>query len=216
MFERFTASGRRVIVLAQENTHVLDHGFCGSEHILLGLLGLHDGLVAEVLSGTVVIYEAVLQEVRQRHAGSATSATGAPPFTPRAKLVIQLAKDVSPRDGCDSVGPEHLLLALLSLGEGTAVDVMVDLGADLSTLRDDVLELGTGETAPESSTWSRRYKANVARLKTGDPQNIADVVESLTDRDRTKGLSQGERRMLERAKSMLAETPGRNTFLPEP
>jgi CarD family transcriptional regulator len=60
-----------------------------------------------------------------------------------------------------------------------------------------------GERLP--GDWSRRYKANVARLRSGDPQQIAEVVELLTDREARYGLSQGERRMLDRAQQMLEE-----------
>jgi CarD family transcriptional regulator len=62
-----------------------------------------------------------------------------------------------------------------------------------------VVNLGDGPP----SEWSRRYKANVARLKSGDRDQVGEVICQLTDREATKGLSQGERRMLDRAVEML-------------
>jgi RNA polymerase-interacting CarD/CdnL/TRCF family regulator len=56
--------------------------------------------------------------------------------------------------------------------------------------------------------WKRRYVANVARLNSGEPDQISEVVTALTDRDERYGLSQGERRMLNRAVAMLAEGTG--------
>ncbi len=61
------------------------------------------------------------------------------------------------------------------------------------------------QESDEESEWSRRYKANFAKLKTGDPGQIAEVVADLSDRDERVGLSQGERRMLQRAQALLTE-----------
>jgi hypothetical protein len=65
----------------------------------------------------------------------------------------------------------------------------------------EIVEASLGATMP--TNWRRRYKVNVERLKSGDPHRIAVVVAGLSERDRRYGLSQGERRMLERAKQML-------------
>lgn len=66
---------------------------------------------------------------------------------------------------------------------------------------------GGSADATMPTNWSRRYKANVERLKSGDRQQIAVVVHGLSERDRDYGLSQGERRMLERAKRLLDGPP---------
>ena len=75
-------------------------------------------------------------------------------------------------------------------------------GGDQSKRTSDVRHLG-GE-----AKWSRRYRANLQRLNSGDRGQIAAVVDGLSQRDRDYGLSQGERRMLERARQLLQDPPG--------
>ena len=64
------------------------------------------------------------------------------------------------------------------------------------------MPFGLGDSRPRTD-WSRRYKTNVACLKSGDREQVATVVQQLTDREATKGLSQGEKRMLDRAEGIL-------------
>jgi ATP-dependent Clp protease ATP-binding subunit ClpC len=150
MFERFTARARRVLVLAQEEARLLGHGFIGTEHLLLGLLHEGEGLGAKALESLGITLEAVRTEV-ERRIGPAGSATDKPPFTPRAKKVLELALREALQLGhnlrpveSQYIGTEHLLLAIVREGEGVAAEVLESLGAELSRVRETVVGLVAG------------------------------------------------------------------------
>lgn len=136
VFERFTERARRVLVLAQDEELRLGHGFVGTEHILLGLIRDGEGVAAETLLSTGVSLDAARQKV-VAIIGPDTKAAphGSPPFTPRAKKVLELSLIEAKLLGHARIGSEHLLLGLLREGEGVAVQVLVDLGIDLEGVR---------------------------------------------------------------------------------
>ena len=140
VFERFTDQARQVLVLAQEEARRLNHGFIETEHLLLGLVRQGDGLAAQVLVARGVTLEAVRDEVERINPAGSTP-PGSPPFTSRAKKVLQLSLRESLQLGHNYIGTEHMLLGLLREGEGTGVRVLVSLGVDLSTIRQQVLAL---------------------------------------------------------------------------
>jgi ATP-dependent Clp protease ATP-binding subunit ClpA len=144
MFERFTDRARRVLVLAQEEARRLGHDFIGTEHILLGLVHEEEGVAAAALrdSGvTIAAARARVKEVLARHAG----ATGAsPPFTPRAKKVLELSLREALAHQHSYIGTEHILLGTLREGEGMATHVLVELGVNLEGLRQRVEQLMEG------------------------------------------------------------------------
>jgi ATP-dependent Clp protease ATP-binding subunit ClpC len=134
MFERFTDQARRVLVLAQQEARLLDHNYIGTEHILLGLVHEGDGVAAKALEGLAISLEAVRQKVAETIGPAGTSTTSSPPFTARAKKVLELSLRESLQLGHNYIGTEHLLLGLVRDGEGVAAQVLVSLGADLSTV----------------------------------------------------------------------------------
>ncbi|HXY44340.1 MAG TPA: Clp protease N-terminal domain-containing protein [Acidimicrobiales bacterium] len=142
MFERFTDRARRVLVLAQEEARLLNHSFIGTEHLLLGLLAEHDGVAARSLASLDISLEAARQKVEETigPARSATTTTGSPPFTPRARKVLELGLREALQLGHNYVGTEHILLGLVREGEGVAAQVLVGLGADLATVRQAVIQ----------------------------------------------------------------------------
>jgi ATP-dependent Clp protease ATP-binding subunit ClpC len=144
MFERFTARARRVLVLAQEEARLLGHGFIGTEHLLLGLLHEGEGLGAKALESLGITLEAVRVQVEER-IGPAGSATGSPPFTPRAKKALELALREARELGHDYVCTEHLLLGIVREGQGDAAKVLESLGAQLPRVRETVLGLVAGD-----------------------------------------------------------------------
>jgi len=144
MFERFTDRGRRVLVLAQEEARLLGHGFIGTEHILLGLIHEGDGVGAKALESVGISLDAVRAAVAEVVGSSGQSSIGSPPFTPRAKKVLELSLREALQLGHSYIGTEHLLLGLLREGEGVAVTVLVSLGADLSRVRQTVIQLLAG------------------------------------------------------------------------
>ena len=91
MFERFTDRARRVLVLAQEEARMLNHSFIGTEHILLGLIGEGEGIAAKALESLDISLEAVRERVEETIGMAGTPPSGSPPFTPRAKMVLELS-----------------------------------------------------------------------------------------------------------------------------
>ncbi|MBM3674257.1 MAG: ATP-dependent Clp protease ATP-binding subunit [Actinobacteria bacterium] len=144
MFERFTDRARRVVVLAQEEARLLNHNYIGTEHILLGLIHEGEGVAAKALESLGISLEAVRGQVEEiiGHGGSAPS--GHIPFTPRAKKVLELSLREALQLGHNYIGTEHILLGLIREGEGVAAQVLVKLGADLSRVRQQVIQLLSG------------------------------------------------------------------------
>src|SRR6266851_3491891 len=91
MFERFTDRARRVLVLAQEEARLLDHNHIGTEHILLGLIGEEQGVAAQVLGSFGISAQAAREKVQDMVGPPGLSPTESPPFTPRAKKVLELS-----------------------------------------------------------------------------------------------------------------------------
>ena len=144
MFERFTDRARRVLVLAQEEARLLDHSVIGTEHILLGLIREQDGIAAQALQALGISLAAVRERVGQTIGLSASGPTGSPPFTPRAKKVLELSLREALQLGHTYIGPEHLLLGLVREGEGVAAQVLVSLGAELHRVRQQIIQLLSG------------------------------------------------------------------------
>ncbi len=135
MFERFTASARAVLITAQHEARDLGHNFIGTEHIALGVLQSQDATLSQVLGG----YEFTLEEVRDRIAEligpGGEVVTGPPPFTPRAKKVLELSLREALAMGHDHIGPSHVLLGILREGEGVGFEVLSHFGLDYDRAR---------------------------------------------------------------------------------
>jgi ATP-dependent Clp protease ATP-binding subunit ClpA len=144
LFERFTDRARRVVVLAQEEARMLDHGYIGTEHILLGLIHEGDGVAAKALRALGISLQAVRGEVEELIGRGQAAQTGHIPFTPRAKKVLELSLREALTLGHDYIGTEHILLGLIREGEGVAAQVLQKLGADLNRVRQQVIQLLSG------------------------------------------------------------------------
>ncbi len=193
MFDRFTDRARRVLVLAQEESRLLHHNCLGTEHILLGLIHEGEGVAAKTLESHGISLEAVREKVEESIVRAESAASSAPPFTPRAKYVLELSLREALQLDHNSIGTEHLLLGLIREGEGVAAQVLVQLGADLGSLRQTVLQLlpGSEESVPkglESTSTSshetdlvQRYLTDVSHyplLTKGDESRLAQAVEA--------------------------------------
>lgn len=144
MFERFTDRARRVVVLAQEEAKELNHGYIGTEHILLGMIQERDGVAAQALKSLDISLTAVRERVEEIMGSGAQRPTGAIPFTPRARKVLELALREALLLGHNYIGTEHILLGLIREGEGIAAQVLVMLGADLNRVCQQVIQLLAG------------------------------------------------------------------------
>ena len=144
MFERFTDRARRVVVLAQEEARLLNHNYIGTEHILLGLIHEGEGVAAKSLESLGISLEAVRAQVEEIIGQGGNSPSGHIPFTPRAKKVLELSLREALQLGHNYIGTEHILLGLIREGEGVAAQVLVKLGADLSRVRQQVIQQLSG------------------------------------------------------------------------
>jgi ATP-dependent Clp protease ATP-binding subunit ClpC len=149
MFERFTDKARRVVVLAQEESRLMNHNYIGTEHILLGLLHEGEGVGAKALESMDISLDAVRQQVEKMIGQGETAPTAHIPFTPRAKKVLELSLRESKQLGHNYIGTEHILLGLIREGEGVAAQVLEKLGADPNKVRQQVVKLLSGFTGPE-------------------------------------------------------------------
>jgi ATP-dependent Clp protease ATP-binding subunit ClpC len=145
MFERFTDRARRVVVLAQEESRMLNHNYIGTEHILLGLIHEGENVAAAALESLGISLEAVRAKVEEIIGRGQSPALGHIPFTPRAKKVLELALREALQLGHNYIGPEHILLGLVREGEGVAAQVLQSEGADLNRVREQVNQLLKGE-----------------------------------------------------------------------
>jgi ATP-dependent Clp protease ATP-binding subunit ClpA len=160
MFERFTDRARRVLVLAQDEARALEHNFLGTEHLLLGMIKEGEGIGWKALTELGLTYDRVFGEVTKIvKPGEPGNASGAPPFTPRSKKVLDLSMKEALELGHNYIGTEHLLLGLVREGEGVAAQVLVADGLDLSTVRKKVIELLLGFAAKNPAAPARMTPA---------------------------------------------------------
>ena len=137
-------------MLAQEEARLLNHSFIGTEHILLGLIHEGEGVAAKALESLGVSLEAVREKVEETIGLAGTAPTGSPPFTPRAKKVLELSLREALQLGHSYIGTEHMLLGLVREGEGVAAQVLQSLGADLPRVRQQVIQLLSGYQGKEN------------------------------------------------------------------
>ena len=173
MFERFTDRARRVVVLAQEEARLLNHNYIGTEHILLGLIHEGEGVAAKALESLGISLEAVRSQVEEIIGQGGSSPSGHIPFTPRAKKVLELSLREALQLGHNYIGTEHILLGLIREGEGVAAQVLVKLGADLSRVRQQVIQLLSGYSGPGSVGQRREGRRHRRRQRRADAVRFA-------------------------------------------
>ena len=149
MFERFTDRARRVVVLAQEEARLLNHNYIGTEHILLGLIHEGEGVAARSLKSLGIRLDSVRSQVVETIGQGHQSPSGHIPFTPRAKKVLELSLREALQLGHNYIGTEHILLGLIREGDGVAAQVLEKLGADLTKVRQTVIQLLSGGSGDE-------------------------------------------------------------------
>lgn len=152
MFERFTDRARRVVVLAQEEARLLNHNYIGTEHLLLGLIHEAEGVAAKTLEQLGISLQAVRAKVEAIIGEGSGAPSGHIPFTPRSKKVLELSLREALTLGHNYIGTEHILLGLIREGEGVGAQVLVDLGAELSTVRHEVIQQLSGYRGGPPST----------------------------------------------------------------
>ncbi len=215
MFERFTDRARRVVVLAQEEARLLNHNYIGTEHILLGLIHEGEGVAAKALESLGISLEAVRNQVEEIIGQGGSSPSGHIPFTPRAKKVLELSLREALQLGHNYIGTEHILLGLIREGEGVAAQVLVKLGADLSRVRQQVIQLLSGYSGP-----GQQEKAGATAGGSGEQTPSGSLVldqfgRNLTQLAREKKLDPviGRERETERVMQVLSRRTKNNPVL---
>src|SRR5467141_1157442 len=156
MMNNFTPRAQQVLALARKEADRFNHNYVGTEHLLLGLIKLGQGVAVNVLQKMGLDLETVRMEV-EKHVGShpETKMVGNIPYTPRVKKVLALAGKEAKALNHSYVGTEHILLGLLREGEGVAARVLKSLEVDPARTRNEILkELDPNFTPPESEAQS--------------------------------------------------------------
>lgn len=141
MFDKFTNRAKQVIKLAKKEAQRMNHNYLGTEHILLGLLKLGQGIAVNVLRNLTIEYDTVRQEVEKLVGfGPEIQLHGDPALTGKVKKVIEFANEEAQALGHNYVGTEHLLLGLLRQTDGVAAQVLENLNVNLKEVRKEVLK----------------------------------------------------------------------------
>jgi prophage maintenance system killer protein len=140
-FRRFTDGARRAVHLAHEEARLLGHSQAGSEHLLLGLVHDEEGLAGKALESLGLSLGEVYRQVTEITGQGHDRPTGHIPFTPRAKKALELALREAVALGHTYVGPEHVLLSLLSDEHGIAARILTGLGASHARTQERVVDL---------------------------------------------------------------------------
>lgn len=141
MFDKFTNRAKQVIKLAKKEAQRLNHNYLGTEHVLLGLLKLGQGVAVNVLRNLSIDFETVRAEVERLVGfGPEIQVYGDPALTGKVKKVFEYANEEAANLNHNYVGTEHLLLGLLRQTDGVAAQVLENLNVNLKEVRKEVLK----------------------------------------------------------------------------
>ena len=139
-FDRFNRSARRVLTFAQEEAHLMNHDYIGTEHLLLGIEREINSLPSKALREMGAELDKTRQMIASIVGKGKRGQFGHVALTPRTKRAIELAVDEARSLNNDTIGPEHILLGVLREGEGVAIDVLRSSGIDEKQLRTRILQ----------------------------------------------------------------------------
>lgn len=141
MFDKFTNRAKQVIKLAKKEAQRLNHNYLGTEHVLLGLLKLGQGVAVNVLRNLNIDFDIVRSEVEKLVGyGPEIQVYGDPALTGKVKKVFEFANEEAANLNHNYVGTEHLLLGLLRQTDGVAAQVLENLNVNLKEVRKEVLK----------------------------------------------------------------------------
>jgi ATP-dependent Clp protease ATP-binding subunit ClpA len=138
---QFTPRAQQALALARKEADRFDHNFVGTEHLLLGIIKLGMGVAVNVLQKLGIDLDSVRLEVeKQVGTGPGKKLMGNIPYTPRVKKILSLAQKEAKALKHTYLGTEHILLGLLREGDGVAARVLMNLGVDIETTRQEILK----------------------------------------------------------------------------
>lgn len=135
MFERFAEEARRATALASQEARQLGHDLIGTEHMLVGLLALGDGIAFSVLTDFEVTLEDARRKVAERVHPYGMGDVESPTFTPLAKKALERALREALQLDASLIGSEHLLLGLIAVPDGGGARILMELAGNLDQVR---------------------------------------------------------------------------------
>lgn len=151
MMQRFTDDAQRVLSFAQEAALELGHDYVGTEHVLIGLIKVKNGVAAKALNELGLSAETIIKDVEE-HIGRGNKKVSSVYMTPRVKHVLELAVEVANHMNHNYVGTEHILLGLLSDGGGVAVGILRNHNIRANDIVDTIRTiLGSSDSASHSA-----------------------------------------------------------------
>ncbi|QAT41429.1 ATP-dependent Clp protease ATP-binding subunit [Clostridium sp. JN-9] len=164
MFGRFTERAQKVLVYAQQEAQSLQHGYVGTEHILLGILD-EEGTAKNILNNMGITADGVRELIEEYEGkGDMDLFRNEIPLTPRTKRLLEISL-LEARDlNHNYISPEHMLLALIREAEGVAFTILSNLGVDFEKLRKELLESLSGEQNNSVSNSANAAKQDTPTL----------------------------------------------------
>src|SRR6056297_3382073 len=145
MIDRFSSTARKVVLKAQEESNKMGHNLIGTEHLLIGLIAIEEGLASKALKNVGLTYDQINKKVVEVVGVRNESTKKMPPqaiaITPRVKKVFELATAAAQKLNHTHIGTEHLLIGLINEGEGVANKVLRDLGAGQKKIQEELMKL---------------------------------------------------------------------------
>ena len=155
MMQRFTDDAQRVLSFAQEAALELGHDYVGTEHVLIGLIKVKNGVAAKALNELGLSAETIIEDVEE-HIGRGNKKASSVYMTPRVKHVLELAVEVANHMNHNYVGTEHILLGLLSDGGGVAVGILRNHNIRANDIVDTIRTiLGSSDNASHSGEYRK-------------------------------------------------------------
>jgi ATP-dependent Clp protease ATP-binding subunit ClpC len=213
MMKFFTNSSRRALMLAQQEAKRMQHTQIGTEHLLLGLLREDDGMASRVLrelglqSGDVQHWVERLSTARRRRMLLDADLD----LTPRTKRVLELAGDEARRRGNPKIDTQHILLGLVRQGDGTAVEVLTQLGVTGSQIRRTTNRIMKQQPAFAGKT-QQRSRQSTRSSNTPLMNQMAIDLTTLADENKLDPVI-GRQREIERVIQILARRTKNNPAL---
>ncbi|TSA32430.1 MAG: ATP-dependent Clp protease ATP-binding subunit [Verrucomicrobiaceae bacterium] len=178
----FTPRAQQVLALARKEADRFNHNYVGTEHLLLGLIKLGQGVAVNVLQKMGLDLETVRMEVeKQVGSGPETKMVGNIPYTPRVKKILALAGKEAKSLQHSYVGTEHILLGLLREGEGVAARVLKNLEVDIERTRNEILRELDPNFSPQEEGDSIPAEAGGSGKKEGKTPALRAFGRDLTE-----------------------------------
>ena len=189
----FTPRAQQVLALARKEADRFHHNYVGTEHLLLGLINLGQGVAVNVLQKMGLDLETVRSAVeKQVGTGPETKPSGNIPYTPRVKKVLALAGKEAKTLNHSYIGTEHILLGLLREGEGVAARVLKSLDVDIEQCRNAILAELDPNFAGEGEEPAGSGSAPVPASPAEDKKEVKTPALKAFGRDLTELARNGE------------------------